>query len=131
MPWLQRNAWWGLLALAAASSVLGIAYLVSGDTYLAQDLTGTTLGQIAAESSAGGRLIDLLVRTGGVYLVVLGVALGAISKRFVRGAIPIAGCCERTFTTANACWILSRSRLASGSCEVPVIKRARSRELRA
>ena len=78
MPWLQRNAWWGLLALAAASSVLGIAYLVSGDTYLAQDLTGTTLGQIAAESSAAGRLIDLLVRTAGVYLIALGVALGAI-----------------------------------------------------
>ena len=77
MLWLQRRAWWGLLALAAIFVVRGLIDLVSGVTWQAEDLTGTTVTQIAAESGAGAQLSDFSVRSSGLYLIVLGTLVAA------------------------------------------------------
>jgi hypothetical protein len=76
--WLQRHAWWGLLAIAATGVLRGLIDLTSGVTYQAEDLTGKTFAQITAESGAGSRLSDFTVRTDGLYLIGLGVVAGAI-----------------------------------------------------
>jgi hypothetical protein len=78
MLWLQRHAWWGLLAMAASAMILGLVGLASGVTWEAEDATGKTIAQIAAESSAGSRLSDFSVRTDGLHLIALGLLAGAI-----------------------------------------------------
>jgi len=75
--WLQRHGWWGLVVFAAAATLRGFIDLTSGVTYQAEDLTGKSIAQITAESVAGFRLSDFTVRTGGVYLIALGVIAGA------------------------------------------------------
>ena len=77
MLWLQRHAWWGLLALAAILIVRGLIDLASGVTWQAEDVTGKTLTQIAAESGAGSQLSDFSVRSSGLYLIVLGILVAA------------------------------------------------------
>lgn len=77
MLWLQRHAWWGLLALAAIITARGLIDLVSGVTWQAEDLTGLTVTQIAAESGAGAQLSDFSVRSSGLYLIVLGTLVAA------------------------------------------------------
>jgi hypothetical protein len=69
---------WGLLAIAAIIAVSGLVDLATGVTWQAVDVTGSTGGEIAAQSSAGFKLIDSVVRTAGLYLVALGVLLGAV-----------------------------------------------------
>jgi len=78
MWWIQRNAWWGLLAVAAGMVVKGLVDVGSGVTYQAEDVTGTTIAQIKAESSAGLELAEYAVRTGGLYLILAGVLSSAI-----------------------------------------------------
>ena len=78
MLWLQRNAWWGLFAIAALASVRGLGDLATGVTWQAEEVTGSTSAEIAAQSSAGFKLIDFVVRTEGLYLVALGVLLCAV-----------------------------------------------------
>ena len=77
MLWLQRHAWWGLLALAAISMVRGLIDLASGVTWQAEDVTGKTITQIAAESGAGSQLSDFSVRSSGLYLILLGTLVAA------------------------------------------------------
>jgi hypothetical protein len=67
MQWLQRHAWWGLLAIAALSAVRGLVDLATGVTWQAEDVTGSTTAEIAAQSSGGFELIDFVVRTQGLY----------------------------------------------------------------
>jgi hypothetical protein len=78
MVWLQRHAWWGLLAMAAGLSAKGLVDLVSGVTYQAQDVTGTSIVEIGAESGAGLKLADYSVRIGGLYLMAAGVLASAV-----------------------------------------------------
>ena len=78
MLWLQRHAWWGLLAMAASGVILGMVGLASGVTWEAEDATGKTIAQIAAESSAGARLSDFAVRTDGLHLIALGLLTAAV-----------------------------------------------------
>jgi hypothetical protein len=78
MAWLQRHAWWGLLVIAAVVTVSGVVDLASGVTWQAEDVTGRTIAQIGAESSAGSQLADFSVRTGGLYLIAIGVLGSAI-----------------------------------------------------
>jgi len=78
MQWLERHAWWGLLAIAAIIAVSGLGDLATGVTWQAVDVTGSTSAEIAAQSGAGFKLIDFVVRTAGLYLVALGVLLGAV-----------------------------------------------------
>lgn len=78
MQWLQRIAWWGLLAIAALFAVRGLVDLVIGVSWQAVDVTGSTSAEIASHSSAGAQLIDFVVRTEGLYLIALGVLLCAV-----------------------------------------------------
>ena len=78
MRWLQRNAWWGLLAIAAIVAVSGLVDLATGVTWQAVDVTGSTSAEIAAQSSAGSELSDFVVRTHGLGLFALGVVLCAL-----------------------------------------------------
>lgn len=78
MQWLQRRAWWGLLAMAASAVILGLVGVANGVTWQAEDATGKTIAQIAAESSAGSRLSDFSVRTDGLHLIALGLLAGAV-----------------------------------------------------
>ena len=78
MLWLQRHAWWGLLAIAATGVLRGLIDLASGVTYQAEDLTGKTFAEITAESGAGSRLSDFAVRTDGLYVIAMGALAGAI-----------------------------------------------------
>jgi hypothetical protein len=78
MQWLQRNAWWGLLAIAASAAVSGLVDLATGVTWQAVDVTGSTSAEIGAQSSAASELIDFLVRTQGLGLIALGVGLCAV-----------------------------------------------------
>ena len=78
MQSFERNAWWGLLAIAAIITVSGLVDLATGVTWQAVDVTGSTSAEIAAQSSAGFKLIDFVVRTEGLSLVALGVLLCAV-----------------------------------------------------
>jgi hypothetical protein len=78
MQWLQRKAWWGLLAIAALIAGAGLVDLATGVTWQAEDVTGSTSAEIAAQSSAGFKLIDFVVRTQGLYLIAIGVLLSAV-----------------------------------------------------
>ena len=75
---LERNAWWGLLAIAAIIVVSVLVDLATGVTWQALDVTGSTSAEIATQSNAGFKLIDFVVRTEGLYLVALGVLLCAV-----------------------------------------------------
>jgi hypothetical protein len=78
MQWFQRHAWWGLLAIAALTAVRGLVDLATGVTWQAEDVTGSTSAEIAAQSSAGSKLIDFVVRTQGLCLIAIGVLLCAV-----------------------------------------------------
>jgi hypothetical protein len=78
MQSLERNAWWGLLVIAAIIAVSGLVDLATGVTWQALDVTSTTSAEIAAQSRAGFKLIDFAVRTEGLYLIALGVLLCAV-----------------------------------------------------
>jgi hypothetical protein len=78
MQWLQRHAWWGLLAIAAVIVVSGLVDLATGVTWQAVDVTSSTSAEIAAQSNAGAELIDFAVRTGGLSFIALGVLLCAV-----------------------------------------------------
>jgi hypothetical protein len=78
MQGLQRNAWWGLLAIAALTTVRGLVDLATGVTWQAVDVTDSTSAEIAAQSSAGFELIDFVARTQGLYLIAIGVLLCAV-----------------------------------------------------
>lgn len=104
MQWLQRHAWWGLLAIAALSAVRGLVDLATGVTWQAEDVTGSTTAEIAAQSSGGFELIDFVVRTQGLYLI----AIGVLSVRFssspidrpplgLVGDVDVAGVRDRQF----------------------------------
>jgi hypothetical protein len=58
--------------------VRGLFDLATGVTWQAEDVTGSTSGEIAAQSSAGFELIDFLVRAQGLCLIALGVLLCAV-----------------------------------------------------
>ena len=78
MLWLQRHSWWGLLAIAVASAWSGLIALAGGVTYQALDVTGKGIADIEAESSAGYQLSEFAIRTDGLHLMAMGVALGAV-----------------------------------------------------
>jgi hypothetical protein len=78
MRWLQAHSWWGLLAVAAAAAWSGFVATVLGVTYQAVDVTGKTISDITAESSAGAQLSDFSVRTDGIHLMLLAVLASAV-----------------------------------------------------
>ena len=81
MNWLERNAWWGLLALTLVLVVFGLTDMVVGpaaDVGIPIGLTGLSLSELEAESAAGYRLFDFFTRTNGFSLLLLGLLGSAI-----------------------------------------------------
>lgn len=81
MRWLQRHAWWGLVALAVLFVIFGVTDLLVGapaDVGIPLGLTGMTLPELQAESPAGYRLFDFFTRVNGWTLVLAGLLMTAI-----------------------------------------------------
>lgn len=81
MNWLQRNAWWGLVAIAAVFVIFGVVDLASGadaDPAIPLGLTGMTLDELRAEDPIGLELFDFMTRVNGWSLVLLGGLLAVI-----------------------------------------------------
>ena len=79
MRWLERNAWWLLLAMAVLSAVFGFGDLVSGAPDNTQAVTGQTNDELAVQSGHAYRLIEVGVRAGGLQLMLIGALLAAIA----------------------------------------------------
>jgi hypothetical protein len=78
MEALERNSWWGLLALSVMTAVRGLGDLANGITWQAADVAGSTPVAIAAQSDAGLELSDFAIRTAGLYLFALGLVLSGV-----------------------------------------------------
>jgi hypothetical protein len=81
MDWLQRNSWWGLVAVAAVFVLFGLVDVASGaeaDPAIPLGLTGRTLAELQAESAIGVELFDFMTRVNGWSLILLGVLLAGI-----------------------------------------------------
>ena len=81
MPWLQRNSWWGLVAIAAMLLLFGVLDVSAGveaDPAIPLGLSGLTLDELRAESAIGLYLFDFMTRTNGWSLVLLGGLLMVI-----------------------------------------------------
>ena len=81
MNWLQRNAWWGLVAVAAVFVLFGVVDVASGaeaDPAIPLGLTGLTLAELRAESAIGVELFDFMTRVNGWSLILLGGLLAVI-----------------------------------------------------
>ena len=82
MDALRRRAWWILVAVSATLVMFGAGDIVIGppfDPGITLGLTGLTHAQLQAESEAGYRVLDFYTRSGGVHLLVVGLALAAIT----------------------------------------------------
>jgi len=81
MNWLRRNAWWGLVAIAALFVLFGVIDIASGaeaDPAIPLGLTGLTLAELRAESAIGFELYDFVTRANGWSLILLGGLLAVI-----------------------------------------------------
>jgi hypothetical protein len=81
MSWLRRNAWWGLVAVAAMLVLFGVVDVASGaeaDRAIPLSLTGLTLAELRAESAIGVELYDFVTRANGWSLILLGGLLAVI-----------------------------------------------------
>jgi len=81
MNWLRRNAWWGLVAIAAVFVLFGVVDIASGaeaDPAIPLGLTGLTLTELRAESAIGVELYDFVTRLNGWSLILLGGLLAVI-----------------------------------------------------
>lgn len=81
MTWLERHAWWGLLAVAAMLAVFGITDMAAGataDVLIPVSLTGLTPAELEAESAAAYRMFDFLSRVNGFSLVLIGLLAAAV-----------------------------------------------------
>lgn len=75
MRWLERHAWWGLLAMALLLVAFGISDMAVGapaDPGIALGLSGRTLAELEAESAAAYRLFDLFTRFNGWSMLCFG-----------------------------------------------------------
>ena len=76
MRWLERHAWWGLLALTLALVAFGVTDVVVGpaaDPGIPLGLTGMTLEELQAEGPASYRLFDFFTRANGYSLLMIGL----------------------------------------------------------
>jgi hypothetical protein len=81
MAWLQRHAWWLLLAMTVLVAVIGVWPIIQGikeDASVPLGITGMTASELEAASPQGYRLLDLDARGGGISLIVIGTLLSAI-----------------------------------------------------
>ena len=78
MNWLQRNSWWGLVAMAGLLllfGVLDVAVGVDADPAIPLALSGLTVDELRADSAIGLELFDFMTRANGWSLVLLGALL--------------------------------------------------------
>jgi hypothetical protein len=81
VAYLQRNAWWGLVAVAVIVILFGVGDIVGGaaaDPGIPLGVVGMTPAQLQAESAVVYRMFDFSMRSGGTTLVVLGILMTAI-----------------------------------------------------
>ena len=81
MAWLQRHAWWGLVVMSVIVGLFGVTDVIGGvtaDPGIPLGLTGMTLGELEADSAQAYRLLDFMVRAGGVHLIVMGGLMTAV-----------------------------------------------------
>lgn len=81
MAWLQRHAWWGLLAVSVTLILFGVTDMASGaraDALIPQGLTGKSIEELEAESADAFGLFDFISRSNGWSLVLLGALLAVI-----------------------------------------------------
>jgi len=81
MAWLQRHAWWGLLAFTLLILFFGIGDVIIGvewDPGIPLGLAGLTPAQVANESAPAYRLLDFGVRIGGANLAVISTLLTTV-----------------------------------------------------
>lgn len=78
MRWLERHAWWALLAFAAFAIVVGLGDIQAGAPDNAVALAGMTNDQLAAQNGHAYALMQNQVREAGIQVVVLGALVIAI-----------------------------------------------------
>ena len=81
MVWLQRRAWWLLLAITVLVAVIGVWPVIAGikeDASVPLGIAGMTASQLEAVSPEGYRLLDFFARSGGVTLIVIGTLLSLV-----------------------------------------------------
>ena len=81
MRWLERHAWWGLMAIAILYIVFGVTDLIIGpnaDVGIPLGLTGMTPAELEAEGPSAYRMFDFMTRTNGWSLVMIGWLMVAV-----------------------------------------------------
>ena len=78
MGWLERHAWWALLAFAAFAIVVGLGDIQAGAPDNALSIAGMTNDQLAAQNGHAYALMQNQVREAGMQVVVLGALVIAI-----------------------------------------------------
>jgi hypothetical protein len=81
MGGLQRNAWWGLLAVAVLAALFGIGDVINGvanDPAVPLGVVGMTPAELEAEGPHAYRMYDLTLRGGGLSLALIGALMTAI-----------------------------------------------------
>ena len=87
MRWLERHAWWLVLASAAISVVFGVGDLLAGAPDNTLAVTGKATADLQASSPAAYSLVEEYVRIGGVHLIAIGLlAVAVLLFGFRRGA---------------------------------------------
>ena len=81
MTAIRRRAWWLLLGLIAIFGLFATGDIAAGIAFEPRtviSLTGRTVDQLQAESASAYRMLDYVVRAGGITFVMLAVVLVAI-----------------------------------------------------
>lgn len=78
MRWLEKQAWWLLLATAVISVLFGLGDLIAGQPDNALAVTGLATADLQANSPLAYSLIEEGVRIGGVHLITIGLLAVAI-----------------------------------------------------
>ena len=87
MRWLERHAWWLLLATALISVLFGLGDLSAGAPDNTLAVTGQSTAEFQADSPAGYALISESVRIGGVHIMAIGLfAVAVLLFAFRRNA---------------------------------------------
>jgi hypothetical protein len=81
MSALRRRAWWPLAAFTVLAALFGLGDVLAGataDALIPLGLVGLSPADLQAETARGFRLYDYAARSGGLLLIVIGIALTLI-----------------------------------------------------
>jgi hypothetical protein len=91
----RRRAWWYLVAVSVLIALFGVGDIIGGitvDPGITTGLSGLTLAELQAESSAGYRLYDFASRAQGLVLVIVGLLVTVILVIPYRAGVRWAWC---------------------------------------